>query len=160
MNPRRFSVNGQGNTSTSDRLTKANQTLAPLLDQINQAFAEAEKRLRASHPVKDEWFTYRSVPEDPFNPNACYHIYHCIGVAKHKGEWRLCCGTDYECRRELDIEAEGPVTEMSRWVRVEVAASLPEWFPALQERIANATENFVAKAKDALEKMMAGLGQI
>jgi|GEM_PF-4460213 len=160
MNAGRFSVNGQGNTSVADRLHKAKQALSPVLDQINQGFAEAEKRLRALHPVKEVWFSYRSEPTDPYRPDACYCINYCIGVSKHKGEWRLCCGTTHDDWPDLDVAGVEPVTEMSRWVRVEVAASLPKWFPELQERIAKETEDFLPKAKNALGKMMAGLGQI
>jgi hypothetical protein len=160
MNPRRFSVNGQGNLSAANRQHKAIQALSPVLDQINQGFAEAEKRLRALHPIRDVWFSYRSEPTDPCQPDACDHINYCIGVAKYKGEWRLCCGTTHDGYPQLDVAGVEPVTETSRWVRVEVAASLPEWFPEIQERIAKAAEDFVPKAKNALEKMIAGLGQI
>jgi hypothetical protein len=160
MNGRRFSINGQGNTSVADRLHKVKQALSPVLDQINQGFAEAEKRLRALQPVEAVWFTYRSEPTDPTQPNQCYNINYCIGIAKQEDEWRLCCGTTHDGFPDFDVAGVEPVTATSRWVRVEVAASLPEWLPELQERIAKDAEDFLPKAKNALEKMMAGLGQI
>jgi hypothetical protein len=140
---------------------KAKQALSPVLDQINQGFAEAEKRLRALQPLKDAWFSYRSEPTDPTQPpDECYYINYCIGVAKHNGEWRLCCGTTHDACPELDVAGVEPVTETSRWVRVEVASSLPQWFPELEERVAKTAEDFLPKAKNALARMTAGLGQI
>jgi hypothetical protein len=160
MNGRRFSVNGQGNTSVADRLKKAKQALSPVLDQINQGFVEAEKRLRSLQPVRDVWFAYRSEPTDPSQPDACWHLHYCVGIAKYQGAWRLCSGTEHDGFPEMDVAGVEPVTDASRWVRVEVADALPEWFPALQEKMAKSAEDFLPKAKNALGKMIAGLGQI
>lgn len=158
MTHRRFPANGRENTS-SQRLQKANQQLYPLLDQINEGFSQAEKRLKVLNPVKDEWVTYRSELDDPMNPDQCYCLNYCIGIAKVKGEWRLCCGTTHDGCPELEVQSVEPVSDMSRWVRVEVAAQLPQWFPELQERVTRTTEEFVENAQKALEKMLAGLNR-
>ena len=160
MNERRFSVNGHPNSSVADRARKANDGARPILDQINKGFAEAEKRLRALQPVTDAWVAYRSEPEDPMRPDACYHIHYCVGIAKYKGEWRLCCGAMHDGCPDEEVAGVEPVSEKSRFDRVEVAEELPKWFPKLQERIAKAAEDFLPKATNALTRMTAGLGQI
>jgi hypothetical protein len=146
--------------SLADRLDTAKRALGPVLDQINQGFAEAEKRLRALQPVEGVWFRYRSEPADPNAPvGVDYCINYLIGIAKHDGEWRLCWGTTHDGFPEMDVAGIQPVSELSRWERVDLAALLPEWFPDLQERIVKETEGFLPKAKNALAKMMAELGQ-
>jgi hypothetical protein len=159
MNTRRFSVNGQANTSVADRVRKASDAIRPVLDQINKGFAEAEKRLRALHPVRDIWFCYLSIADDPMHPDCPPYVHYCIGIAKHQGEWRLCWGTDHDCN-DGGVLGVQPVADTSRRVRVEVAKELSRWFPELQERIAKAEEDFLPEAKEALANMMAGLGQI
>jgi hypothetical protein len=159
VNPRRFSANGQANTSAG-RLHKAKQALSPVLDQINQGLVEAEKRLRALQPVRDAWVPYSSEPDDPTQPDNCYHINYCIGIAKHSGEWRLCCGTTHDGYPEMDVRGVEPISETSRSVRVKVAAELASWLPKLREQVVEATESFLSEAKDALDKMLSGLGQI
>jgi len=81
-------------------------------------------------------------------------------MAKQKGEWRLCCGTTHDGFPEMDVVGVEPASEQSRSVRVELADCLPKWFPDLQERIAKEAEEFVPRAKIALAKMLAGLGEI
>jgi hypothetical protein len=153
-------MNGQGNTSVLDRLRKAGDAARPLLDQINKGLAEAEKRLRACQPVTSVWTSYRDEPEDPTCPDACHYIHYCIGLAKHEDEWRLCCGSTHDGYPELDVAGIEPVTQKSRSERIEVADCLAKWLPELQERMAKEAEDLVSRAKNALVKMTAGLGQI
>jgi hypothetical protein len=160
MNQRRLSVNGSAKVSVLERACRASDAVSSILDQINQGLTKAEKRLRALHPVKDAWTCYRSEPTDPSRPDSCPCIYYQIGLSKHNGEWRLCCGTTHDDYPDEEVAGVEPVNEQSRWVRVEVAEKLPKWFPDLQEQIASTSEDFVPRAKDALAKMMAGLGQI
>jgi hypothetical protein len=140
-------------------LRKASDAARPILDQINKGLLAAEKRLRACQPVTEAWYSYRSEPADPSRPDE-YCINYCIGIAKHNGEWRLCCGTTHDGFPEMDVAGVETASEQSRWVRVELAEHLPKWFPDLQERIVQDAEEFVPRAKNALANMLAGLGQI
>jgi hypothetical protein len=81
-------------------------------------------------------------------------------MAKHNGEWRLCCGTTHDGFPEMDVAGVEPASEQSRSVRVELADCLPKWFPELQERIAKEAEEFVPRARKALANMLAALGEI
>jgi hypothetical protein len=159
MKAGRFSVNGQEKKSKSERFVKAKQVLLPVLDQINQRFSVVEKRLKDLQPVNAAWAQYKSEPTDPYHPDFCYHITYCVGVAKHNGEWRICHGVFDDGQPEDPGHVE-PISETSRWVRVEVASSLPEWLPKLEERIIQGTEEFVPRAEKALAAMMLGLQEI
>jgi hypothetical protein len=130
------------------------------LTQINEKFAEAERRLRRLQPVTNVWLIYRSEPADPYQPDSGEEINHCIGVVKHDGIWRLCHGV-YRDDSPLNEPAEWePISETSRWVRVEVASDFPKMYRNLEEEIVKNTEHFVPKAQQALAKMMVALGEI
>jgi hypothetical protein len=53
-----------------------------------------------------------------------------------------------------------PISETSRWIRVEVASDFPKAYRNLEEKIVKNTENFIPKAQQALAKMMVALGEI
>jgi hypothetical protein len=162
MQNRRFSVNGTGEgggkeDSLLDRNRKALAAVSPVLDQINQKFSEAEKKLKAFQPSENASFSYDSEPADLYRPDA-WKIHYCVGFVLHNGQWRICHGSYHDGVNEQGPDNWQPITEAPRRVRVKVASRFPKLYHRLQEEIVKATEVFGPEAEKALEKMIVALG--
>ena len=139
---RTFSANGTGRENPFlDRQRQAIAAVSPVLDQINAKFIEAERKLRDSQPVGDVAIMFR---QDMLGR-------HWLALVKnHLGQWRLSYGV---CHAEDEEPTWRPIVEASRQIRVEVASEFDWHYAALQRAIAEADEEFDAKARKALETM-------
>jgi hypothetical protein len=153
MNTRLLTVTENGKTTLADRSRKATEVVRPVLEQIDQAFAEAERRIRALQPTIDAWVRCRPYAIRSLGSSQC------IGVAQVGNEWRLCYGTA-SCWGEaskLEVSSSSPITEASPIIRVDIATHFPTLYPALLERVVEAMEDFVPEAENALAKMVGTL---
>jgi hypothetical protein len=168
LNDRRFSVNGQPHgekkdISLPDRQRKANETVAGIMDQINERVAELEKLLKTLQPTQDAFVPYPAESWDN-EWESCADI----GFVKyedhrHPSAWRI-CHRSYEANlvsnERRNETGWKPLTDCPRWLRVHVVSDFPKLLPQLLEEIVNATEDFVPtarKAKAALEQALASL---
>ena len=136
--------------SLDERNKKAAESLSPRYDLLNQKWHEAEKKLKAMQSPRHVQIVY--MEEDS---SSGFTILHCLGLVKHRGEWRLCLSShsnDEQQGPEVDWK---PVIECAAEERVAAAPFILK----LREEIVLSAEQFVAKVDDAVQKLTESLKQ-
>lgn len=133
------------------RANRTRQVLFGKYDQLNALWAEAEKRIVQQHIPQTVYYCHKRLGQGPLHEDppflACY-----IGLAKIKGEWRICVGSVWE---DHDEEPDWtPITDCSIEVRVELA----EHLAALQLAAVESAEKFVPKVDEAISRLSELLG--
>jgi hypothetical protein len=164
LNHPRFSSNGTGKhpdpvpSSLEERNRRTAEALAPRYDQLNGLWAEAETRLKAMQVPRYVCVVYNREdiePDDAYSPSYC----DCLGLAKVRGEWRLCLGQFVEDAyngRPSDPDRPTnwkPIADCSVEERVEAAPHIA----ALREEIVKSAEHYVSKVDEAVAHLTKAL---
>jgi hypothetical protein len=135
----------------TDRAEAAQKALFGRYDRLNEKLKLAEGRLTSRHIPHVVGVVYRTQEDDCNNPGLAWDRY-CIGLAKIKGEWRLCHGvTDDQDQNWPDWK---PLVDCSAEDRVNSAPHLAK----LEAKLVEAAEKFVPKVDKALVELDKYLG--
>ena len=133
MSSDRLSLNGslpsKRKPTLDERNRQADQTLTSRYDALNQAFVEAEKRLKALKPLHPVWLDYGHVrcegePE----------WWELLGLTKYQGKWRLCHASDHEMN-DYGFDNIKPVVECAVDVRVRAAKAVRQLHEAMTKQL-------------------------
>jgi hypothetical protein len=137
------SLPGKRKSPLDERNRQAEQALATRYDALNQAFVEAEQRLKALKPLHPVWVDY--------NHDYCEgqpDQWELLGLFKHQGKWRLCHATDHEMN-DCGFDDIKPVVECPVDVRVRAAKIVRQ----LHEKIVKSKEEYIPQVDEAIREL-------
>jgi hypothetical protein len=120
-------------------------------DQLNALWQKAEERLTKNHiprPVEHIYSEFDLVEGDP---NAGIG-WHCLGLQKIKGKWRICHGT--YCYSQSGPDDWTPIVDCAAPIRVRTTKYLLD----LEEAAMKSAETFVPVVDEAIKTLAKVLG--
>lgn len=148
MSSDRLSLNGslpgKRKPTLEERNHQADQTLSTRYDALNQAFVEAEQRLKSLKPLHPAWVDY--------NRDSCDgqpDRWEVLGLTKHQGKWRLCHAIDNELNDDGSMYDLKPIVECPVDVRVRAAKVVQQ----LHEKIVKSKEEYIPQVDEAIREL-------
>jgi hypothetical protein len=139
--------------SLEQRAQQTRDLLFPKYDTLNALWIQAEERLSRQHIPRSVCFKYGedyNPEEEGSNPTG----FHCLGLEKIKGQWRICYGWFSSYSHAWEPSEWTPIIECAAEIRVGAARH----YGSFVQAVVDAAEKFVPEVDEAITALANSLG--